>query len=197
MRAEQFDDYVTALVRGLKASAVEFVLLEDDDIDSVTVVPGPSRRNLDRLVRALKRMETTGRVPGERETLPVDYDHLLRCGPSRWPLRVDGADTDIVVVDVADGRFGKYYAESRRVELEPGLAVDVVPDAPIMKPRRADATDVMPELGLTQRDRDLQRLKRRAEAAKAERRARRSGGRIAPVPVLSGPRTFANLRRPH
>ncbi|MTD45958.1 hypothetical protein GKE82_17100 [Conexibacter sp. W3-3-2] len=197
MRAEQFDDYVTALARGLRASGVEFLLLEDDDIDSITVVPGPSRRNLDRLVRALQRMNATGRVPGERETLPVDYDHLLRCGPSRWPMRVDGADTDIMVVDVADGRYGRYYESSRRVEIEPGLAVDVVPDAPIMTPRRADATDVLPELStMSQRERDMQRLKRRAAAAKAERRAARSG-RIAPVPVLSGPRTFANLRRPH
>ena len=197
MRAEQFDDYVIALARGLRGSGVEFLVLEDDDIDSVTIVPGPTRRNLDRLVRALKRMEATGRVPGERLALPVDYDHLLRCGPSRWPMRIDGADTDIVVVDVVDGRFGTYYQESRRVELEPGLAVDVVPDTPILKPRRADATEAMPELGMTQRERDLQRYKRRAEAEKAERRARRSGGRIAPVPVLSGPRTFANLRRPH
>jgi len=199
MRAEQFDDYVTALVRTLRAGGVEHLLLEDDDTDSVTVVPGPSRRNLDRLVKVLQRLEVGGRVPGERETLPVDYRHLLARGPGRWPLRIDGADTDILVVDVSDGRFGRYFEVARLHELEPGLAVGVVPDAPVLKPRRADATDVLEGLDMTQRDRDRERMRRRVAAAKAERKAQRHGrvSPIAPVPILSGPRTFANLRRPH
>lgn len=199
MRAEQFDDHVIALARALRAGGVEYLLLEDDDIESVTVVPGPTRRNLERAVRVLKDLGAEGRVPGERQTLAVSYDSLLRRGPGRWPLRIDGADADVLVVDVNDGRYGRYYEVADRHHLEPGLTVDVVPDAPVMKPRRGDATDVLPGLDLTQRERDRERLRRRAAAAKAERKARRGGGSgpIAPVPVLSGPRTFANLRRPH
>lgn len=197
MRAEQFDDHVAALVRALRAGGVEHVLLEDDDVESVTVVPGPSRRNLERLVRVLERRHAAGRVPGEVETLPVSFPQLLRRGPGRWPLRIDGADADVLVVDVADGRYGRYYEAAVRHELEPGFFVDVVPDAPVMRPRPADALAAMPELSLTQRQRDRERLRKRFEAEKAERRARRKGGRgrTTSVPALSAPRTFATLDR--
>jgi hypothetical protein len=54
----------------------------------------------------------------------------------------------------------------------------------------------MPELSLTQRERDRARLRKRFDAEKAERRAKRAGGgRNASVPSLSAPRTFATLRR--
>jgi len=198
MRAEQFDQHVAALVRALRAAGVEHVLLEDDDVESVTVVPGPSRRNLERLVRVLERRRAAGRVPGEIETLPVNFPQLLRRGTGRWSLRIDGADTDILIVDVADGRYGQYYETAVRHELEPGFWVDVVPDAPIMRARPADALKAMPELSLTQRQRDRERLRKRFEAEKAERRARRkaSRGRNTSVPALSDPRTFATLDRP-
>lgn len=197
MRAEQFDQHVATLVRALRAAGVEHVLLEDDDVESVTVVPGPSRRNLERLVRVLERRHAAGRVPGEVATLPVNFTQLLGRGPGRWPLRIDGADTDILVVDVSDGRYGRYYEAAVRHEVEPEVWVDVVPDAPVMAPRAADARAAMPELSLTQRERDRERLRKRFEAEKAERRAKRAAGRgrTASVPSLSTPRTFATLRR--
>lgn len=197
MRAEQFDQHVVALVRALRAAGVEHVLLEDDDVESVTVVPGPSRRNLERLVRVLERRHAAGRVPGEVETLPLNFTQLLGRGPGRWPLRIDGADTDILVVDVADGRYGRYYETAVRREIEPEVWVDVVPDETVMPPRVADALEAMPELSMTQRERDRERMRKRAEAAKAERGAGRKHGRgrHAAVPALSDPRTFATLRR--
>lgn len=199
MRAEQFDTHVIALVRALRRGRVDHVLLEDDDVDSVTVVPGPSRRNLERLVAVLQRLGAVGRVPGEVATLPVPFDSLLRRGPSRWPLRIDGADADVLVVEIEGGRYGRWYEVAERIELEPGLSVDVVPDAPVLKPRPADAVTVMPELELTQRERDRDRLRRREAARKAERRAQRAArsgrARTAAVPALSAPRTFGTLRR--
>lgn len=183
VHAKDFDSYVVALVRCLRAGRVDHVLLEDGDPDTVTVVPGPTRRNLERLVRVLRDTGAAVRVPGEIDVLPFDEDGVLDRGPCRWSLRIDGADTDVLVVDVADGRYGRFYESSRRVEIEPGLAVDVVPDTPV-RPMRADATAVIPDLDLTQRDRDRARWE-----------ARRRTARTAEVDELSRPRTFATLRR--
>lgn len=175
MRADEFDDGVTALVRGLGASGVVFVLLEDGNPLSVTVVVGPSQRNLERLVRALKRMHASGARPAQRR---VDYHEIGQGGSRRLPLRVGEAQVDLMLVDVADGRWSRYYEEATPVELEPGLLVDVVPDAPILGMRRAAAIDVRPELWLTQRERDRQRSDRRRSLLQNERRtARREAAR--------------------
>ena len=55
MRADDFDDAVIELTRGLAAAGLQYVVLEDDDAAALTIVPGPSQRNLERLARALKR----------------------------------------------------------------------------------------------------------------------------------------------
>jgi hypothetical protein len=168
MRADDFDDAVIAIARGLAASGVQYVVLEDDDDVALTIVPGPAQRNLERLTRALKRAHAKISVPGHR----LDYDEMVHGGPTRWPLLVGGVTLDVVIVDVSDGRWGAYYDEADRIELEPGLSVDVVPDAPILRVRGADARAAMPELQLTQRERDRLRDRRRRALRRTERRAR-------------------------
>ncbi|MCW3040625.1 MAG: hypothetical protein JWM31_2530, partial [Solirubrobacterales bacterium] len=158
MRADEFGEAVTDLVRDLEACGVSFLVLEDGNPLSVTVVAGPAQRNLERLVRALKRMQASGGRPAQRR---IDYDALVHGGPRRVPLRAGGLPVELVLVDVADGRWSAYYEEAEPVELAPGLWVDVVPDAPILRMRRAAASDVRPDLGLTQRERDRLREDRR------------------------------------
>ena len=171
MRSEQFDTHVTTLVRALRGSAVEFMLLEDDDMTSVTVVAGPSQRNLERLVRTLKRVHAEGRVPGERETFPIDFKDLLAGGSHRWLVRIDGADAEILLVGVEDGRYGRFCDVAVRRELAPGLEIDVVVEAPAISVRRVDAVTAMGTLKSRHRDRE----RRRAVESRAERRAARRG----------------------
>ncbi len=168
MRADDFDDAVIEIARGLAAAGVQYVVLEDDDV-AVTIVPGPAQRNLERLMRALKRAHARVGVPGHR----LDYDDMIHGGPGRWPLLVAGVTVDVLIVGVGDGRWGAYYDEAERVEIEPGLAVDVVPDAPILRVREVDARGAMPELGLTQRERDRMRMQRRRAVVRDERRSAR------------------------
>lgn len=169
MRVDDFDADTIALVRGLVASGVQYVVLEDDD-DAVTIVPGPSQRNLERLVRRLRSRHARLAGAGPR----LHLDDLVDGGPSRWPLLVDGVTVDVMIVGVADGRWAAYYHEAHPVVLEPGLRVDVVPDAPILRVRRGDVRAAMPELALTQRQRD--RLRSRKAG-----RARRRGSRRSPA----------------
>jgi hypothetical protein len=115
------------------------VVLEDDDV-SLTIVPGPAQRNLERLARTLKRAH---------------------------------AKVDVVVGDGSDGRWSAYYEEAERIEPRPGLQIDVVADAPILRVRVGDARAAMPELALTQRERDRMRLKRRRALRRDERRSTR------------------------
>ncbi len=175
MRLEEFDGDVTLLAQALQATGAAFLFLEDDDPSSVTVVAGPSTRNLERLARGLKRQRAKAAIPGMRK---VDYDQLIHGGPSRWPFTVGELDVDIVIVDVNDGRWSQYYDVAQDQELAPGVTVGVVPDAPIIRARKGDATDVMPELWLSQRERDRRRMQRRRTLIKAERReARRDAAR--------------------
>jgi hypothetical protein len=169
MRVDDFDDALIELARGLASANVQYVVLEDEDGVALTIVPGPSQRNLERLTRALKRQHAQIGVAGHR----LDYDALVHGGPARWPLLVAGATVDVMVVDVADARWATYYHEARPIELEPGVEINVVADEPILHVRRADARDAMPELQLTQRERDRLRLQRRRALLRTERRAAR------------------------
>jgi len=135
MRTEDFDYAVIDLARRLTASGVEYVVLEDDDDVALTIVPGPSQRNLERLTRALKRAEARMDVPGHR----LDYDEMFHGRPGQWPIVVGGVTIDVVVVGVADGRWSAYYDKARRLELQPGLALDVVPGEPVIRVRRRAA----------------------------------------------------------
>lgn len=171
MRHEQFDAHVTSLVRALRGGAVDFMLLEDDDMSSVTVVAGPSQRNLERLVRALKRAKAEGRVPGERQTFPLDFKDLLAGGSHRWLVRIDGADAEILLVGVEDGAYGRFYDAAIRRELAPGLSVDVVADAPTISVRRVDAVTAMGSLRSGHRDRERRReIESRAQRRRAAAR---------------------------
>src|SRR5687767_14453821 len=101
MHAEDLVDHATGLLRALGAADVQFVLLEDEDPAAMTIVPGPSARNLDRLGRVLKRLGAT--VEGTQERL--DVRAVVRQAPSRWPLRISGVTVDLVRVGVDDGRW--------------------------------------------------------------------------------------------
>jgi len=169
MHVDDFDDAFVVLARRLAASGVQYVVLEDDDDVALTIVPGPSQRNLERLARVLKSHRARMAVPGPR----LDYDELIHGGPGRWPLLVADATIDVIVVDVADGRWATYYHEALPVELDTALEVHVVPEAPVLSVRRGDARDAMPELALSQRQRDRLRLQRRRGLLRNERRAAR------------------------
>lgn len=171
MRVSDFDEAVHGLLGDLTAAGVQLVVLEDDDDVALTLVPGPASRNLDRLARALRARGTRLAAPGPK----LDWDAVVRGGPRRWPLLAGDVAVDVLVLDVADGRWTAYYEEARPVALSNGLAVQVVPDAPILQIRRADARAALPELALTQRERDRERLRRRHALLRAERRAARRG----------------------
>ncbi|HEX6391233.1 MAG TPA: hypothetical protein VFZ89_17355 [Solirubrobacteraceae bacterium] len=168
MRVDDFDAATTALVTRFATSGVQYVALEDDDADALTIVPGPSQRNLDRLARVLRTSGARMAVAGPR----LHYDEMIHGGPGRWPLTVGGAAIDVMIVGVGDGRWATYFHEARRVELSPGLHLDVVADAPILAIRRSDARAAMPELALTQRERDRLRERRRRTLSRRGRRLR-------------------------
>jgi hypothetical protein len=169
MRVDDFDAAIIALARELAASDVQYVVLADDDDVALTIVAGPSQRNLERLARVLRRRGARMAVAGSR----LRYDEMIHGDPGRWPLTAAGVTLDVMIVDVADERWPAYFNEALRVDLEPGLQVDVVPQAPILGVRRADARAAMPELALTQRQRDRLRANRRRALSRTGRRAAR------------------------
>ncbi|HYF28608.1 MAG TPA: hypothetical protein VD931_22905 [Baekduia sp.] len=168
MRVDDFDADVLTLVRRLRSAGVQFVVLEDED-DGLTVVPGPARRNVERAARLLERSGARLSGPGPK----LDFGEIGRGRPGRWPLDVGGVALDLMVVGLDDGRWTTYFDEAVPFEIEAGLKVLAVPDRPIISVRRADAREAMPELALTQRERDDLRRRRRRETLRSERRAAR------------------------
>lgn len=179
MRAHDLDDAAVGVLRALGAADVQFVLLEDEDPVAVTIVPGPAARNLDRLVRVLKRLRAT--VDGTPRWRAPDFDELVRSAPSRWPLQIGTTTADLVRLDVGDGRWGAYFDRAEPTVVGDGLRVDVVPDEAILSVRRADALTAMPELALSRRERERVRRRQRKEGTRAERRGerRRAVARLA------------------
>ena len=170
MHASELDHDAVAVLRALGAADVQFVVLEDEDPVAVTLVAGPAARNLDRLVKALRKLGAT--VDGTDGRRP-DVRELRRTAPARWPLRIGRTTIDLVRVGVDDGRWSGYFDQATTVELDGGLRVDVVPDQPIVAARRADAFTAMPELALTRRERERARRERREHERREERRAAR------------------------
>jgi hypothetical protein len=170
MRVADFDEATFQLARELASAGVQYVALEDDDDVALTIVPGPARRNLSRLAGLLRRRRARMAAPGPR----LDLDALVHGGPARWPLVLEGdVAVDVMVVGVDDGRWAAYFNEARPVTPAPGVELHVVPDVPILRVRRGDAREAIPELGLTQRERDRLRLERRRAVLLDERRAAR------------------------
>lgn len=171
MHANELDDAAVGVLRALGAGDVQFVLLEDEDPQALTIVPGPAARNLDRLVRVLKRQRAT--LDGTPRWRAPDFDELVRTAPSRWPVQVGGATIDVVRLGVDDGRWSAYFDQAQQVIVRGGLHVDVVPDQAILSVRRASAFDAMPELALSRRERERVRRRRREERTRSERRGAR------------------------
>lgn len=171
MHAHDLDDAAVGVLRALGAGDVQFVLLEDEDPQALTIVPGPSARNLERLVRVLKRQRAT--FDGTPKWRAPDFDELVRHAPSRWPVQVGGATLDLVRLGVDDGRWSAYFDQAEQVVVHGGLHVDVVPDQAVLTVKRANAYDAMPELALSRRERERVRRRRREALSRAERRGAR------------------------
>lgn len=181
MHASDFDADVTALVRALEEAGVEHLLLEDEAPDTITVVPGPTGRNVDRLAAVLEGVGAMVRLAGRPAVVPFRARAMRRGGPARWTLRIAGADADVLVVDPVEGRYGRFLELSHRVELAPGVAAEVVPDEAVA-PLRVDAIDAMPELARPWRERGPLRRSRTRRRLRAAPRPR-PGASAARTPL--------------
>jgi hypothetical protein len=128
------DEWVT-IIRWLAEARVEHVVVGSagDAIRGgvsadgpVAIVPAPYHRNLDRLSRALVAAHARLRTEGDAKTAPVRFGAsaaALSAG-ERWTLRCDAAyDLDIEMFPAE--RYSELLYEAGRIEIEPGLSVEV------------------------------------------------------------------------
>lgn len=166
---EHLKDEWIAILRWLRASEVEFVLIGAvaDAIRGnagargpVAIVPAPYRRNLERLARALSsqhvRLRSDAQAGIENAALKLTAEKLAQ--QAHWMLRCGTHDIDVEGgVRAADERPGipsyqELLYEAGRFEPESGLAVDVASPEDIEHFAHLRRTGMAPEMKITRRE---------------------------------------------
>jgi hypothetical protein len=93
--------------------------------DTVAIVPARFGRNLDRLSRALRKLDARWRVPGETATLAVDLSPSNLRGRDLWLLSTELTDLDVDFEPPATLGYSDIFDNARRYALTPSLEVDV------------------------------------------------------------------------
>jgi hypothetical protein len=91
----------------------------------VAIIPAPYGRNLERLSRALWSSHARLRVDTEIGTVPVKITQEKLAGGSRFALRCGSHDLDIEGRPSGVPRYQELLYEANRIELAPGLTVEV------------------------------------------------------------------------
>jgi hypothetical protein len=150
------DEWVTVL-RWLAEARVEYVVVgpAGEAIrggpgaeGAVGVVPAPYHRNLDRLARALLAAHTRLRTDGDADTAPVRFSAAALSAGERWRLRLEGTYELDVEMAPAE-RYSELLYEAGRLEIEPGLSVEVASLEALEHRAHALVAGVEPEIRIS------------------------------------------------
>jgi hypothetical protein len=160
---EHLDDDWIAVLRWLKASRVEFVLVgpaaeairgNTHAVGPVAVVPAPYGRNFERLARTLSaahaclRMDT-GAAATVPETAPVKLTGEKLARGQRWTLRCGSHDLDIEARPDGVPSYQELLYEAGRYQLSADLSVDVASPEDIEHFDHVRRTGTSPEIRIT------------------------------------------------
>lgn len=160
---EHLNDEWIAVLRWLKASRVEFVLVgpvaeavRGNVLASgpVAIVPAPYRRNFERLARSLTaahaclRMDT-GMSASDQETAPVKLTGEKLARGQRWTLRCGSHDLDIEARPDGVPSYQELLYEAGRYQLSADLNVDVASPEDIEHFDHVRRTGTPPEIRIT------------------------------------------------
>ncbi|MBV9007408.1 MAG: hypothetical protein JOZ98_14095 [Solirubrobacterales bacterium] len=160
---EHLSDEWIAVLRWLKASRVEFVLVgpaaeavRGNVLASgpVAIVPAPYRRNFERLARTLTaahaclRMDT-GVSAGDQETAQVKLTGEKLARGQRWTLRCGTHDLDIEARPEGVPSYQELLYEAGRYQLSADLSVDVASPEDIEHFDHVRRTGTTPEIRIT------------------------------------------------
>jgi hypothetical protein len=151
------DDWI-AVMRWLKDNRVDHVLVGPvaeaargrvGAKGPVAIVPAPYGRNLDRLSRALWSAHARLRVDTEAGTTPVKMTPEKLASGKRWALRCGTHDLDIESRPRGGLRYQELLYEASRIELEPGLTVEVASPDDLEHFAQVRQTGRAPEIKIT------------------------------------------------
>ncbi len=161
---EHLDEGWLAVLRWLRASRVEFVLVgqaaraargERGVRGPVAIVPAPYGRNLDRLARALWSSHARLRVDGAEtvgetgDTVPVKMTAEKLVRAERWTLRVGSHDVDVEGRGAGAPRYQELLYEANRIALAEDVSVEVASPEDIEHYDHVRRTGKPPELRVT------------------------------------------------
>jgi hypothetical protein len=115
----------------------------------VAIVPAPYGRNLERLARALWSAHARLRVDTEVGTVPVKLTAEKLANGKRFTVRCGSYDLDIESNPAGTARYQELLYEASRIELEPGLAVEVASPEDLEHFAQARATGTSPEIKIS------------------------------------------------
>jgi hypothetical protein len=151
------DEWISVL-RWLQANEVEHVLVgpvaeaargRAGAKGPVAIVPAPYRRNLERLARALWSAHARLRVDTEVGTVPVKLTAEKLANGERFRVRCGSYDLDIESRPPGTPRYQELLYEATRIELQPGLPVEVASPEDLEHFAQARATGRAPEIRIT------------------------------------------------
>lgn len=163
---EHLPDTAISVLRWLNANRVDYVLVgavarsirgETASSGPVSIVPAPYGRNLDRLARALWSGRARVRVPatssaGDTAPVKMTAEKLVRA--ASWSLRCGAHDLDIEGRPDGVPRYQELLYEATRLEIAPGIMVEVAAPEDIEHYDHVRRTGTVPEIKITRATRE-------------------------------------------
>jgi hypothetical protein len=159
---EHLDENWIAVLRWLKASRVEFVLVgaaaeavrgNPDAKGPVAIVPAPYGRNYERVSKALAsshaRLRIDATATGEVETMQVKLTAEKLARGQRWTIRCDNHDLDVEGHPSGARSYQELLYEAGRFHLAADVSIDVASPEDIEHYEHVRRTGTSPEIKIT------------------------------------------------
>ena len=159
---EHLDDTWIAVLRWLKASRAEFVLVgaaaeavrgNSDAKGPVAIVLAPYGRNYERVAKALSaahaRLRLDATATGEVETMQVKLTAEKLARGQRWTIRCEQHDLDVEGHPTGVPSYQELLYEAGRFHLAADVSVDVASPEDIEHYEHVRRTGVSPEIRIT------------------------------------------------